>query len=75
MERGKGERTTWGLAKYGQSEVQSAAANIQSSVRAGQATLNILFLTSTKYFQSAEVVGGRNSFSRTSPSPVRCTSP
>jgi hypothetical protein len=59
------------LAKYGQTEVQSAANHFSISVLAGQATLNILLLTSTKYFQSAAVVGGRNSISRTSPSPVR----
>jgi hypothetical protein len=51
--------------------VQSAANHFSISVRAGQATLNILFLTSSKYFQSAVVPGGRNSISRTSQSPER----
>jgi hypothetical protein len=55
------------LAKVGQTEVQSSVFHFSALVPAGQATLNFLFLTSTKYFQSAAVVGRRNSISQPSP--------
>jgi len=41
----KSEQLTWGLAKYGRTEVQSSVNHFSNSVRAGQATLNILLLT------------------------------
>jgi hypothetical protein len=40
-------------------------------VRAGQATLKYLFLTSSKYFQSVTAVGRRKSISQLSPIPER----
>jgi len=55
------------LAKAGQTEVKSAVFHCSALVRAGQATLNFLFLTSTKYFQSAAVVGRQKSISQPSP--------
>jgi hypothetical protein len=53
---------TKALAKAGQTKDQSAVFHCSALVRAGQATLNFLLLTSTKYFQSSAVVGRRTYF-------------
>jgi hypothetical protein len=61
------KRRTLGLALLGLDEIASAFVLYCASARAGQATLNFLFLTSTKYFQSSAVVGRRKSISQPSP--------
>jgi hypothetical protein len=51
-----------GVLRYrGWTEAQSTAMQIQASVPGRTYNFQLWFLTSAKYFQSAAVVGGRNS--------------
>jgi hypothetical protein len=65
-------QATWGLAKYGRTEVIFGICN--SAVLwfgAGHLLFSFLLLSSSKVFQSAFVPGLTSYYSRTSPSPVR----